>query len=48
MIRDTRQILAYRSISSTVVWARLMKGTPLDQVRRGATIFLTSHILEIE
>ena len=29
------------------VGARLMKDILLDQVRRGATIFLTSHVLEI-
>jgi ABC-2 type transport system ATP-binding protein len=29
------------------VGARLMKGILLDQVRRGATIFLTSHVLEV-
>jgi ABC-2 type transport system ATP-binding protein len=30
-----------------VVGARLMKDLLLDQVRRGATIFLTSHVLEV-
>ena len=29
------------------VGARLMKDILLDQVRRGATIFLTSHVLEV-
>jgi ABC-2 type transport system ATP-binding protein len=29
------------------VGARLMKGILVDQVRRGATIFLTSHVLEV-
>jgi ABC-2 type transport system ATP-binding protein len=29
------------------VGARLMKGILQDQVRRGATIFLTSHVLEV-
>src|SRR5580693_10047466 len=29
------------------VGARLMKGILLDQVRHGATIFLTSHVLEV-
>jgi len=29
------------------VGARLMKGILLEQVRRGATIFLTSHVLEV-
>lgn len=29
------------------VGARLMKGILLDQVRQGATIFLTSHVLEV-
>jgi ABC-2 type transport system ATP-binding protein len=29
------------------VGARLMKNILLDQVRRGATIFLTSHVLEV-
>jgi ABC-2 type transport system ATP-binding protein len=29
------------------VGARLMKDLLLDQVRRGATIFLTSHVLEV-
>jgi ABC-2 type transport system ATP-binding protein len=29
------------------VGARLMKGILADQVRRGATIFLTSHVLEV-
>ena len=27
--------------------ARLMKDILIDQVRRGATIFLTSHVLEV-
>ncbi len=30
-----------------VVGARLMKDILLDQVHRGATIFLTSHVLEV-
>ena len=30
-----------------VVGARLMKGLLVDQVRQGATIFLTSHVLEV-
>ena len=29
------------------VGARLMKDILLDQVRQGATIFLTSHVLEV-
>ena len=29
------------------VGARLMKDILIDQVRRGATIFLTSHVLEV-
>ncbi len=29
------------------VGARLMKDILLDQVRRGATIFLTTHVLEV-
>jgi len=29
------------------VGARLMKDILLDQVRRGATMFLTSHVLEV-
>ena len=29
------------------VGARLMKEILLDQVRRGATVFLTSHVLEV-
>ena len=29
------------------VGARLMKDILMDQVRRGATIFLTSHVLEV-
>ncbi|MEK7409176.1 MAG: ABC transporter ATP-binding protein [Acidobacteriota bacterium] len=29
------------------VGARIMKGLLLDQVRQGATIFLTSHVLEV-
>src|SRR5437762_1638751 len=29
------------------VGARLMKDILVDQVRRGATIFLTSHVLEV-
>jgi len=29
------------------VGARLMKDILLDQVRRGATVFLTSHVLEV-
>jgi ABC-2 type transport system ATP-binding protein len=29
------------------VGARLMKDILLDQVRKGATIFLTSHVLEV-
>src|SRR5690606_39050097 len=29
------------------VGARMMKDILLDQVRRGATIFLTSHVLEV-
>ena len=29
------------------VGARLMKDILLDQVKRGATIFLTSHVLEV-
>ena len=29
------------------VGARLMKEILIDQVRRGATIFLTSHVLEV-
>jgi ABC-2 type transport system ATP-binding protein len=30
-----------------VVGARLMKDILSDQVRRGATVFLTSHVLEV-
>jgi ABC-2 type transport system ATP-binding protein len=29
------------------VGARLMKDILIDQVRRGATVFLTSHVLEV-
>ena len=29
------------------VGARLMKDLLIDQVRRGATVFLTSHVLEV-
>jgi ABC-2 type transport system ATP-binding protein len=29
------------------VGARMMKDILIDQVRRGATIFLTSHVLEV-
>ncbi|HZP59745.1 MAG TPA: ABC transporter ATP-binding protein, partial [Opitutaceae bacterium] len=29
------------------VGARLMKDILMDQVRRGATVFLTSHVLEV-